>query len=212
MNTSHRKSRAAVPVKSQHQKVQDIHEFGRTRRSSAYPDDYDYDSEHDRSSCSLSDSVHPIDELFHHCSQVVSSIACLHETVCGAWKIFLQPTFKASGSLSHSTSIQLTWEKFVESLDRCSEPEVQRLLESQQDTYEMPGVGALSFVRLCQYLVISKFENVEQQMKTEKLILIMGLSRRNRLLKKVIFQVWSSNSRACQEQMVRTVIHVFVFV
>lgn len=207
MSTPRRKSGVAVSGNSQHHKYQENHESGRAYRISAVSNEFD--SEHDRSSSSVSDSVHPIDELLYHCSQLVSSIASLHETVCDSWKIFLQPTFKVSGSFSHFSSIQHTWEKFVASVDRCSEPEVQRLLESQQDIYEMPAVGAFGFVRLCQYLVISKCENVEQQMKTEKLILIMGLGRRNRQLKKVIFQVWSTNSRACQEKMVRFVFHEF---
>jgi hypothetical protein len=201
MNTPNRKSFAAMSGKSQPQKYQGNHESGRNQKVFAFSDDYD--TEHDRSSSSLSDSVHPIDELFHHVSEVVSSIASLHETVCGSWKIFLQPNFSMSGTSSQPASIERIWGMFVASIDRCSEPEVQRLLESQQDIYELPAVGAFSFVRLCQYLVISKCENVEQHMKTEQLILIMGLSRRNRQLKRVIFQVWSSNSRARQQQMVK---------
>ena len=201
MSTPNRKSGAGGTIKRQPHKSQESFESGRAHNAAAFAVDFDSD----QSSSSLSDSLHPLDELFFHCSQVVSSISSLHETVCGSWKTFLQPTIKTSGSVSHSASIHRNWEKFVESIDKCSEPEVQLLLESQQNIYEMPAIGALSFVRLCQYLVISKFENVEQQMKTENLILIMGSSRRNRRVKKVIFKLLASNSRACRDQMVRTI-------
>ena len=173
----------------------------------------DIDSDNDHSSSMLTDSFrpaeHPLDDLFYHCSQVVSSISSLHETVYGSWKMFLQPVFKSSGSFSRSASLERTWDLFVETIDKCSEPEVQFQLESQLNIYEMPAMGAFSFVRLCQYLVASKFETLDQQTKAENLIMIMGTSRRNRRVKQVILTVWAVGSRRSREKMVRTTVNTF---
>jgi hypothetical protein len=170
----------------------------------------DIDSDNDHSSSILTDSFrpakHPLDDLFYHCSQVVSTISSLHETVYGSWKMFLQPVFKSSGSFSRSASLERTWDLFVETIDKCSEPEVQFQLESQLNIYEMPAVGAFSFVRLCQYLVASRFETLDEQAKAEYTILIMGMSRRNRRIKQVILTVWAVGSRRRREQMVRTTV------
>jgi hypothetical protein len=203
MSASNRRSGPAATT--QQQKLNADYPSEQTHASSMFIEDF----HSDHSSSMLTDSFrpaeHPLDELFHHCSQVVSSVASLHETVCGSWKVFLQPAFKSSGSFSRSASIDDIWDKFVDAIDRCSEAEVQLQLESQQNVYEMPAVGAFSFVRLCQYLVVSKFENTNQQMKTERMILSMGLSRRNRRVKQFMLTLWAASTRKFRDQMVSSV-------
>ncbi len=192
--------RRDVAATSQQHKASNYSE--QSHRSSAFFEDFDSDHSSSLFTESFRSSEHPLDELFYHCSQVVSSVASLHETVCGSWNIFLQPAFKSSGSFSRSASIERHWDLFVEAIDKCSQPEVQLQLESQQNVCKMPASGAFSFVRLCQYLVVSKFENTNQQMKAEEMVLKMGLSRRNRRVKQFIFNLWTVHTGKCRELMV----------
>jgi hypothetical protein len=205
MNSSKRKS--GVAAIGQQQKSTSNRQAEHAHTSPVFFEDFE--SDQDNGSNFLTDSFrpseNPLNELFYHCSQAVTSIGSLHETVCGSWKIFLEPAFKIAGSFSRSASTEHTWDLFVQAIDKCSEPEVQFQLESQQNVFEMPAVGAFSFVRLCQYLVVSRFENVEQRTKAENLVLRIGLSRRNKRVKTVIFAVWIAYHKRCREQSVGTI-------
>jgi hypothetical protein len=191
-STGHQKFKLSANHHSERQKV-----FSRSLD--------DVDSDFDESDSSIDSSIvfeHPINELFHQCSQVVTSIASLHESVCESWKEFLNPAFKNSISIPRSASMAKNWQKFVDAVDLCSEPRAQLQLQSKERSFQMPTAAAVSFVRLCQYLVVSKIENVQQQERYESSILKMGLHRRSRRVKQFIFSLWTGISRLCKERMV----------
>jgi hypothetical protein len=214
MNTSKRKG--SVSAIRQQQKSTSNRQAEQALTSPEFFEDFESDQDHASNflTDSFRTSANPLDTLFFCCTEAVSSIGSLHETVCGSWDIFLEPAFEIAGlkgALSRSASTERTWDLFVQAIDKCSEPEVQFQLESQQHVFEMPAVGAFSFVRLCQYLVVSRFENVEQRTKTENLVLKIGLSRRNRRIKAVIVAVWIANHKRCRENLVRTLTHICTF-